>query len=53
MSATQQRLPLTPRQAAALKTALDHLLDGKHPPELDELSALREVAGKLDTLREK
>lgn len=51
MSATQQRLPLTPRQSAALKTALAHLLDGTYPPALDELSALREVAEKLDTLR--
>lgn len=53
MATNPIRLPLSPRQAAALKTALNHLLDGKYPPALDELVALREVAEKLDTLREK
>lgn len=50
--ATPIRLPLSARQAAALATLLSHGLDGSYPPALDELQALREVAEKLDTLRE-
>lgn len=50
--ATPIRLPLSPRQAAALETLLNHQLDGSFPPALDELQALREVAEKLGTLRE-
>lgn len=53
MSATQQRFPLTPRQAAALAKWLQFLTEGLAVTDLDEAAALREVAGKLDTLREK
>lgn len=50
---TPIRLPLSDRQA----DALDHLLAEFHPSSdvnlaPDEVAALREVAGKLDTLRE-
>lgn len=51
---TPIRLPLSPRQVEALDAYLDKLsapyVDGL---TYDQLSALREVAEKLDTLREK
>lgn len=50
--ATPIRLPLSPRQAAALTTLLNHQLDDSFPPSLDELMALREVAKKLSDLKE-
>lgn len=49
---TPIRLPLSPRQAAALATLLNHQLDDSFPPSLDELMALREVAEKLATLKD-
>jgi uncharacterized protein YgfB (UPF0149 family) len=52
VSATQKRLPLTPRQADALAKWLPFLFHGLAVTDPDELAALREVAGKLDTLRE-
>lgn len=54
MAANPIRLPLSPRQADALA----HLLDELTPRmtfilTIDESAALREVAEKLDNLREK
>jgi hypothetical protein len=51
--ATAVRLPLTDRQAEALAKGLEYLRDRRSPlPSVDELAALREVAEKLDALRE-
>lgn len=47
------RLPLSPRQADAVAKWLQFLTEGLAVTDLDEAAALREVAGKLDTLREK
>lgn len=52
---TPIRLPLSQRQAAALAVLLEWFdgFGGGVVDDPDELAALREVAGKLDTLREK
>jgi hypothetical protein len=50
--ATPIRLPLSARQAEVLAKGLEHLRDRRAPlPSVDEAAALREVAEKLDTLR--
>jgi hypothetical protein len=50
---TPVRLPLSDRQADALVKWLAYLFDRRQPlPSVEEFAALREVAGKLDTLRE-
>lgn len=49
---TPVRLPLSDRQADALVVGLAWLTGGQKLPNVDEIHALREVAGKLDTLRE-
>jgi hypothetical protein len=48
------RLPLSPRQADALTALLEMRLGAELIAELgaDGVQALREVAGKLDTLKE-
>lgn len=54
MSATQQRLPLTPRQIDALTLLLKVRLGSDLISELgtDGVKALHEVAGKLDGLKD-
>lgn len=49
---TPVRLPLTKRQADALAKVLEYLVDDAPMLNEDEFAAAREVAGKLDTLRE-